>query len=485
MKKSIIIAAISAASAILLAASCQKQEQPEFKNEGKTFTAVINQELTKTTITSEYKVNWDEGDQIDINGAIFSATPGSADATRAAFTKVSGSDPTPDYTAVYPAGIMVRTAPTLPATQTYAAGKFNAPMCAMGSTESLEFKNFCGVLCFALKGTDKIRSIAVTASEQLCGPFEFMDATAICFTGENEGYTVTLDCGTDGVQLNESSATNFYIYLPPATYTAGMEITITNTDGVAYEKTTTKAATIARSNVYTFNWTPIFFKALPEGILPGVFSVSDTKKVLFSKGNLQATYNGTGYTWGFAASQNSYVGDAEGNISIRYQYEEGAVVDLFSWSTANTNYGIIVSSTDSDFYGDLVDWGKTIGDGNTWRTLTSAEWKYLFDNHSKALSTVDGVPGFVIAPDGFTGSIAASYENDSELADDNLVFLPAAGYRSTSWVFNAGNYGRYWSSSSHDDANAYFVYLFGSDIYTEYYTMRSDGQSVRLVTELE
>lgn len=78
----------------------------------------------------------------------------------------------------------------------------------------------------------------------------------------------------------ESSATNFYIYLPPATYTAGMTITITNTDGVDYEKTTTKAATIARSNVYTFNWTPLFFKALPEGVLPGVFSVSGTKKVL-------------------------------------------------------------------------------------------------------------------------------------------------------------------------------------------------------------
>ena len=118
MRKSIIIAAISAASAILLAASCQKQEAPESRNESKTFTAVIDQELTKTTITSEFKVNWDEGDQIDINGAIYSATPNSSDATKAGFTKVSGSDPTPDYTAVYPASIIVNTAPTLPATQT-------------------------------------------------------------------------------------------------------------------------------------------------------------------------------------------------------------------------------------------------------------------------------------------------------------------------------------------------------------------------------
>ena len=228
MKKNTIVAAFAAATAILLAASCQKQEEPELKNEGKTFTAVINQELTKTTITSEYKVNWVEGDQIDINGSIFSATPDASDATKATFTKVSGSDPTPDYTAVYPASIMVGTQATLPATQTYAPGKFNAPMCAMGSTESLEFKNFCGVLCFALKGTDKVKSIAVTASEQLCGPFEFMDATAICFTGENEGYTVTLNCG-EGVQLDASTATSFYISLPPATYTAGLKKTLTKT----------------------------------------------------------------------------------------------------------------------------------------------------------------------------------------------------------------------------------------------------------------
>ena len=186
MKKNIIIAAIAAISAILLCASCQKQELVEQNNgnaSGKTFTATIEQSLTRTTITSEYKVNWVEGDQIDINGSIFSATPDASDSTKASLTKVSGSDPAPDYTAVYPASIMVKTQATLPATQTYTAGKFNAPMCAMSSTESLEFKNFCGVLCFALKGTDKVKSIAVTANEQLCGPFEFTTAPAFAFTG--------------------------------------------------------------------------------------------------------------------------------------------------------------------------------------------------------------------------------------------------------------------------------------------------------------
>ena len=261
MKKNIIIAAIAAASALLLCASCQKQELVEQNNginaSGKTFTATIEQGLTKTTITNEYKVNWVEGDQIDINGSIFSATPDASDATKARLTKVSGSDPTPDYTAVYPASIMVGTQATLPATQTYVAGKFNAPMCAISSTESLEFKNFCGVLCFALKGTDKVKSIAVTANEQLCGPFEFADATSISFTEEDKGYTVTLDCG-EGVQLDPETATKFYIYLPPKTYSPGMKIAVQSTDNTFFRKTTTANAEILRSNLYTFNWNAAF-----------------------------------------------------------------------------------------------------------------------------------------------------------------------------------------------------------------------------------
>ena len=58
MKKNIIVAALAAASALLLAASCQKQELVEQNNgnaEGKTFTASISQNLTKTTITSACK----------------------------------------------------------------------------------------------------------------------------------------------------------------------------------------------------------------------------------------------------------------------------------------------------------------------------------------------------------------------------------------------------------------------------------------------
>ena len=325
MKKNTIIAAIAAASALLLCASCQKQEIQEQNSGinagGKVFTATIEQALTKTTITNEYKVNWVEGDKVSINGVEYTAVPDSNDPTKAALTPPAEGSAAPvddKYYAVYPASIMVETVPTLPATQIYTAGQFNAPMYAESGTETFTFKNICGVLCLSLNGTDKVKSIAVTANEQICGPFEFIDAESFCFSGENEGYTVTLDCG-EGVQLSSNSSTNFYVYLPPfESCTAGMKIVVTNTEGKTFEKTTTTAVKIERNNIYTFNWTAAFAPVIPTGALPGEFSVSATKKVQFTKGNLY--YDGSALN--FEASQYAF------NSSY-----ESSHVSFFTWSS--------------------------------------------------------------------------------------------------------------------------------------------------------
>lgn len=52
----------------------------------------------------------------------------------------------------------------------------------------------------------------------------------------------------------------------------------------------------------------LFLTAVTQGawaqknLLDGVFSVSATKKVSFAQGNLQATYNGSNWSWAFAES---------------------------------------------------------------------------------------------------------------------------------------------------------------------------------------
>lgn len=274
MRKNIIIAAIAAASAVLLTVSCAKQEQPGLSNEVKTFTAVIDQGITKTTI-DDYKVKWVSGDEISINGAVYSATPDGTDATKAGFAYKSGTTPSSPYSAIYPASLYNAGSLEFPAVQTYEAGKFNAPMYAKSTTESLSFKNICGVICFGLKGTSKVKSIAITANEAICGAFTMTDATTVSLTGT--GKTVTLDCG-DGVQLGTES-TKFYVYLPPQNYTAGMKIVITDTDGGTFTQSTTSEVIIYRNELYTLDWTPSFIPAKsqrPDGILDEIVVDVDT-----------------------------------------------------------------------------------------------------------------------------------------------------------------------------------------------------------------
>ncbi|MBQ0124369.1 MAG: hypothetical protein KBS58_06010 [Bacteroidales bacterium] len=117
------------------------------------------------------------------------------------------------------------------------------------------------------------------------------------------------------------------------------------------------------------------------------------------------------------------------------------------------------------------------------------EWTYLFNNHSKKWATVNGVVGYVIAPDDFTGTLQESYANDAGLADaGNLVFLPATGYRHGSNVSYVGTKGYYWSSSAYGEYGPYAAYSVDLDdfsVHPDSGIERKFGSSVRLVTEVK
>ena len=234
-------------------------------------------------------------------------------------------------------------------------------------------------------------------------------------------------------------------------------------------------------------------KGPPAGALKGEFSVSADKKVLFSQGNLVATIDATGtpIAWKFAANQYDYIGNATANTSIG---KIAGYIDLFGWSTASTTYGISTSTNNDDYSGDFYDWGKAVGDGNTWRTLTTAEWQYLFNcgdytsdvrNGKYKWATVNGVNGYVIAPDVFSGELADTYADDAALAANNLVFLPAAGTRNGSSVSNVGTYGFYWSSTASSEYGAFRVFFGSSGAPYNNNASRFYGYSVRLVTEVK
>lgn len=236
------------------------------------------------------------------------------------------------------------------------------------------------------------------------------------------------------------------------------------------------------------------------------FSVSETKKVTFSKGNLQ--YHPANNKWRFAENQTDHIGDANSNCSSTYN----GWLDLFGWSTSATNFGVSISTNNSDYSGSFVDWGTNqIGNDapNTWRTLTDEEWRYLLNTRTnasylKAVAQVDGVNGLIFLPDnwvcpagvtfksGFHSSNGVDYyaayqtftaDQWSKLEAAGAVFLPAAGFRRGSSVENVQSRGLYWSATEY---NSNFAYCLGfySDEASTYFTCRYRGLSVRLVKDL-
>ena len=238
-------------------------------------------------------------------------------------------------------------------------------------------------------------------------------------------------------------------------------------------------------------------------LVPGLFSIGASKKAYFAKGNLQLT---AADTWAFATNQWEYFGTSQSDNHR----------DLFGWGTGNNPNQ---TSTSNGSYSSFTDWGNNTNLqsqlGTSWRTLTQAEWTYLFNTRTAssvndtpyaryAKAKVNNVQGVILFPDTYThpaGVTAPTGINATGNAGWNgndydatawgkmesagCVFLPAAGRRNGSSVENVGSYGYYWSSTAAGPAFAYGVnfssgYLLAGGIFDHYY-----GFSVRLVRPVE
>ena len=230
----------------------------------------------------------------------------------------------------------------------------------------------------------------------------------------------------------------------------------------------------------------------------GVFSVSPTKKIQFSKGNLQ--YQASTKTWRFADNQWDIIGKDNKNISPSYN----GWIDLFGWGTGNNP---TKNSSNSSDYGSFSDWGNNTisnGGGKKWFTLTNKEWVYVFNTRSTnsgiryAIAIVNGVNGVILLPDNWSSSnyslsntnkSDASFSSNrislsdwtSKLEANGAVFLPAAGYRSGTDVLSVGSYGYCWSATYGGGDIAYSVYFYDSSLGADGWRRRWNGQSVRLV----
>lgn len=233
---------ISAMAALALTA-CQKEQNID---ENKTdtpviFSATTESSATKTALSQNgehYDVLWQDGDQITIVDAASNVGVYHTSSTTAkgSFSFVSGTEATKaDYKAWYPASIYNAGTPTLPAKQEYAEGNIkNSPMYAESSTESLSFKNICGIIRLKISTTmngKKVRSIALSATQPMSGAISnAANLTSDSYVAAvSEGAGVTLDCGESGVAIG-TEPTAFHFAVPANSYT-GLKITVLTTDG--------------------------------------------------------------------------------------------------------------------------------------------------------------------------------------------------------------------------------------------------------------
>lgn len=205
-----------------------------------------------------------------------------------------------------------------------------------------------------------------------------------------------------------------------------------------------------------------------NGILPGIFSVSDSTTIHFSQGNLQ--YQASTNTWRFAEHQIDIIGD--NNIYITQSTNNDKWIDLFGWATSgfdntvldslainyqpwtisneyNSNcpdnpfgYGFSRFSLDTiiidtisidsihidtiaiDFSIDSTnyDWGiyNSIANGggqdSLWRTLSADEWNYLIFRRNNAenlygVASIEGVNGVILLPDNWVTPQGISFKS--------------------------------------------------------------------------
>ncbi len=180
----------------------------------------------------------------------------------------------------------------------------------------------------------------------------------------------------------------------------------------------------------------------------------------------------------------------EVEVFEHHEYVDLGLPSGLKWATCN------VGADSPEEYGDYYAWGETstkseyteensltygesMSDiarnitydvarkewGSSWRLPTKEEFDELVDNCEWIWTTQNGVLGYKV-----TGT------------NGNSIFLPAAGVRIGPSLYDAGDYGRYWSSLPLSADSAYDLLFSYGSIHTGW-GYRYDGQSVRPVSE--
>lgn len=165
------------------------------------------------------------------------------------------------------------------------------------------------------------------------------------------------------------------------------------------------------------------------------------------------------YAWGETEPKESYSWSA-------YKFGTSSSGLFFKYNTISS-YGSVDDKTVLEPEDDVA----SVKLGGKWRMPTDAEWTELRTKCTWTWTTnYNGT--------GVKGQIVTA-------TNGNSIFLPAAGYRRDTKLYDAGSYGYYWSSSLNTDkpSIAWYVNFNSGTVRRRDYGYRSYGQSVRPVSE--
>lgn len=436
MKRIFIFAAMAAIS---LTACQQELNIDENKPETHAvFTATTESSNTKTALSQNgenYDVLWQNEDQITVVDA--AANVGvyqtASTTTQGSFSHVSGTAATtPSYKAWYPATLYNAGTPTLPATQEYTAGNIKeSPMYAESSTESLSFKNICGIIRLNISTTQsgkKVRRIILSATQPMSGAISNAATLAsdsyIAAVSGTAG--VTLDCGESGVAIG-TEATAFHFAVPANTFT-GLKITVITTDGDLQTRTlkSDKSIVVGRSSIadVTIPFNVLAATTGSAGITGGGMQgwvqlwPDGPKWAKFNVGSTISTYAGvTEYSTASIGGHYSFKGRYDSNPDT----EGTSDTATFIW-----------------------------GDG--WTTPTKDQLQALIDN-----CTWVNCDGASVQYESGCTLVGYKVSGKKTGYTENSIFLPQAGINDQNIYGVSLTRGVFWSSSI-DDREGYSQY---------------------------
>ena len=496
--------------AMLMAmASCSSSddEVAEIKEGSKlvpmTFTATQESNVgTRTALEGGYGVDWQTSDKISVfDGQGNQEFTLIGDVKDGKFSGTASSQAT-SFTAVYPytegatlekdgsvRGI------TLPAEQTATLYSFDpkaALMMAVSTKDkkyNLDFKN--AVSLIKLTTEFACKKIVLSANEDIAGTGTLTynnGEPSISFTS-NQSKTITLKPATG----EYFKAGEYVIVVPPITLTKGFSISFHASDEYCvYTRTSTQNNTFHRNKFKPF----------------GIFKTTgnEWKWTYNSRGIVKADQeldmgefeiNGKKYRLIFAKSNLTKDGLATNEYDYGDYFAWGATEPWYSAINQNTNPwsitplgdkpgGYIKDNAPYYYNGKYTSGNTLVAADDAARQILKGDWQIPTKEIWEALDYAKNNQVYW-GPEGnrtFTQVQGKGINGIQIIRNDrsgNYIFLPAAGYVSSTDFKEVGSKGYYWSGTAYDNNRAYNLYCDGSHVYHHYNHYHYIGLPVRPV----